>query len=348
VTAPLRGRASLPGTQHSALTQVTRLAAPCLAGALGLLACALPVRAEPGVLKLATWNLEWLISPEEFDRLARDCAPELARTEGRAIPCNIVEPGGSSKRRGPEDFARLRAYAQKLGADVVALQEVDGPDAAKLVFPGYEFCFTRRVHVQNVGFAVRRGIAFRCSDYPALGLPESVVRWGADLTLFPGTPRQTRLLAVHLKSGCHQQVLTNRREECRILADQVPVLKRWIQARTREGVAFALLGDFNRRFSAERPYARDRRGQLIAMWPELVDDSPNPVDLLNVTATQPYIGCSSADSFHSYIDHILLGGALASRMMPDSFERTTYADEDAREFKLSDHCPVAVSVKLTP
>jgi len=31
-------------------------------------------------------------------------------------------------------------------------------------------------------------------------------------------------------------------------------------------------------------------------------------------------------------------------MIPDSFERMTYVDDDARMFRLSDHCPVAVWV----
>jgi len=312
--------------------------------ALSLLTCATAEGADPHALKLATWNLEWLMATDEFDHLAPDCVPQLARAEGRAIPCNIVEPNSSSKRRSPADFDRLRAYARQLDADVIALQEVDGPDAARLVFPDYDFCFTRRVHVQNVGFAVRRGIAFHCGDYAALGLPESSVRWGADLTLYPNSPEQIRMLAVHLKSGCYQQVLTNRREECQILADQIPVLKRWIQARAREGVAFTVMGDFNRRFSAERAYARDSGGRLISVWPELTQRGPPYVELLNTTAGQLYIGCSSMDRFHAYIDHIVLGGPLTTRMIPDSFERTTYTDDDAGKFKLSDHCPVAVRV----
>jgi endonuclease/exonuclease/phosphatase family metal-dependent hydrolase len=312
--------------------------------ALSLLICASAEGADPHSLKLSTWNLEWLMATAEFDRLAADCVPQLARAEGRAIPCNIVEQNNSSKRRSPADFDRLRAYARQLDADVIALQEVDGPDAARLVFPDYDFCFTRRVHVQNVGFAVRRGIAFQCGDYAALGLPESSVRWGADLTLYPNSPEQIRMLAVHLKSGCHQQVLTNRREECQILADQIPVLKRWIQARTREGVAFTVMGDFNRRFSAERAYARDSGGRLISVWPELTQRVPPYVQLLNTTAGQLYIGCSSMDRFHAYIDHIVLGGPLTTRMISGSFERMTYADDDARKFTLSDHCPLAVRV----
>jgi len=122
------------------------------------------------------------------------------------------------------------------------------------------------------------------------------------------------------------------------------LLKRWIQARAREGVAFAVMGDFNRRFSVERPYARDSGGRLISVWPELAQRSPPYVELFNTTAGQPYIGCSVTDRFHAYIDHIVLGGPLAARMVPGSFERTIYADDDARNFKLSDHCPLAVRV----
>lgn len=342
-------RASILATQQAHVSRRwARIAALWLTLASNLLTCLSAQGTEPSSLKLATWNLEWLMTTTEFDHLARECVAEMARAEGRSIPCNIVEPNGPSKRRSPEDFDRLRAYAQLLDADVIALQEVDGPDAARLVFTDYEFCFTRRVHVQNVGFAVRRGIAFHCGDYAALGLPESSVRWGADLTLFPGNSQQIRLLAVHLKSGCHQQVLTNRREECQILADQVPALKRWIQARARESVAFALIGDFNRRFSAERPYARDSSGRLIAVWPELTQRGPQYVELVNTTASQPYVGCDGTDRFQTYIDHIVLGGPLATRMIPGSFERMKYANDDAQKFKLSDHCPLAVRVTLDP
>jgi hypothetical protein len=104
------------------------------------------------------------------------------------------------------------------------------------------------------------------------------------------------------------------------------------------------MGDFNRRFSAERPYARDSSGRLISVWPELTQRGPLYVELLNTTAKQPYIGCSDMDRFHAYIDHIVLGGPLTTRLIPDSFERTTYTDDDARKFRLSDHCPLAVRV----
>lgn len=319
-----------------------------LAAALAGLALLLAphAAAQQRGLRLATWNLEWLIAPEAFDRLAASCRDERPPGEGRWIPCDIVAPGERSTRRTTEDFAKLREYARRLDADVIALQEVDGPQAARLVFPDHRFCFTRRVNVQNVGFAVRPGVPFSCEDYPDLGLAESRLRWGADLTLFPGSRSQVRVLAVHLKSGCHGDRLTSERRDCQALAEQVPILERWIDARAREGVPFAVAGDFNRRFSSERRYARDRFGRLTAMWPEIDDGSPPEADLIDATRVRRDARCFPQDSHTAAIDHIVLSRSLAARLVPGSMRRVTYSTADARRFRLSDHCPVAVTLEL--
>ncbi len=275
-----------------------------------------------------------------FDRLARSCSRNYIGGAEREIPCDIAEPP-HSMRRSSADFARLQEYARRLNADVIALQEVDGPSAAALVFPDYGFCFTRRNHVQNVGFAVRAGIPFRCSDYPALALDSDGLRWGAELTLYPGSRRQIQLLSIHLKSGCPSQLLTNRREECQRLARQVPLLEQWIDAHAAAGTPFAVLGDFNRRLARERHTARDRHGRLIAMWPEIDDGDPAEADLTNVTAGQPYHTCSLGERYEDFIDHIVLSRSLAAQLVPGSFEQITYDREDSRRARLSDHCPIA-------
>ena len=72
------------------------------------------------------------------------------------------DPSGASPatsrgrfERSSRDFEALAAYGRELDADVIALQEVDGAQAAQLVLPGYQFCFTSRRHPQNNGFAIR-------------------------------------------------------------------------------------------------------------------------------------------------------------------------------------------------
>jgi hypothetical protein len=105
---------------------------------LAALLCALlPPAAVAAELKLATWNLEWLT------------------TDARDLPADV-----HPKR--PEDIDLLRRYALELDADVIGVQEVDGPAIAAQVFPPdrYSIHLTRDRVVQRVGIAVRRGIRY--------------------------------------------------------------------------------------------------------------------------------------------------------------------------------------------
>ena len=86
-------------------------------------------RAQPSALKLTTWNIEWL--DEDLN------SGPVPRTQA--------------------DYDRLARYVDRLDADVVALQEVDGPDAAARIFDPneYDFFFEPGNNAQRVGFAVR-------------------------------------------------------------------------------------------------------------------------------------------------------------------------------------------------
>ena len=310
---------------------------------LSLAACAQPTRQDE-VLTLATWNPEWLIEPETFDELARICIGRGGRAGGeqRTIPCDLVP----ARRWSDEDLVRLAGFAATVKADVVALQEVDGPAAAARLFPGWTFCFTSRRHVQNVGFAVRPGLPHRCNaDYSALGLPGNDVRWGADLSLYPGEPGEVRLLAVHLKSGCNRDPLTADSDNCRVLQQQVPVLEAWIDARAAEGVPFAVLGDFNRRFDREFAPGRDGRGRIVAMWPELDDGQPPEADLFNPDDERPTEACRQQDPVRPAIDHILLSASLGKAVVPGSYRMWAYP-RGGSGARWPDHCIRSVRVEL--
>lgn len=292
-------------------------------------------------LRLATWNLEWMMTPATFDALAAQCLDHGLRAGGsdRAIPCDIVPKA----RWNDADLARLRAFAGTLPFDVIALQETDGPEAAQQVLPDHSFCFTKRKHVQNVGFAIRRGIPYRCNrDYRALGLPDNNVRWGADLTVYPGTAREIRLLAVHLKSGCNRDPLTFTRGECSTLQQQVPVLEDWIDRRARAGAAFAVVGDFNRRFDRETGPARDAFGKIAAMWPEIDDGEPAEADLLDAGADRGAIGCNNGRGARMPVDHLVLGRRLARRLVAGSFRAWDYPAGP----RWPDHCPLSIELEL--
>jgi len=339
---------AMPLTQRSVSGAMSGLLAlllsACTSGAAPAQAPAQSGATAPAALKLATWNLEWLIAPREFKTLTASCVPRGARPRGRArsIPCDVA----TDLNRSQSDYAALARYARQLDADVVALQEVDGESAARLVFPDHEFCFTARRAVQNTGFAIRRGLPYRCGrDLTALALDGSVRR-GAELIVFPDEARELRLLSVHLKSGCGSRALDDPRRDCQTLARQVPELERWIDAQAAAGRRFAVLGDFNRQLLSERGPARNAAGRLRNLWAEIDDGDPPEADLHNVASGQPFRNCSPDQSFRGYIDHIVVSKSLLAQLVPGSFERLTFEPSEALRRLLPDHCPVAIKFSL--
>lgn len=262
-------------------------------------------------LKVTTWNLEWLTLRPQGDReLPRDVVPKR-----------------------PEDLALLRRYAQMLESDVVAFQEVDGPEAAALVFPSDRWALyvTDDEVVQRVGFAVRRGLRVeRNPDFVALEVtsgPRRRLRSGADITLvLPGG--RLRLLNVHLKTGCHERPLTSESRNCDLLRRQVAPLQGWIAQRQAELVPFVLLGDFNRRM--------DRRDGMLAAL-----NAAAPLVRATEGRGSPCWGGGS------FIDHIFAGGAARGWMLPDTLSVLVYRETDAAsKERLSDHCPVSVRFRI--
>ncbi len=262
-------------------------------------------------LKVATWNLEWLTLRAEGDP---------------ALPENV-------RPKRPEDIAALRRYAGLLDADVVAFQEVDGPEAAAAVFPPdrYALFMTRDAVVQRVGFAVRLGLPVRQNpDLTGLDVHPNAhyrLRSGADITLdLPGG--RLRLLAVHLKSGCNADRLNGPSRVCETLRLQVVPLQGWIAQRREEGAAFVLIGDFNRRMEG--------RDELLAAL--------NTVAPLKRATEGRATPCWGGNTF---IDHIIAGGAARGWMQSDTLRVMLYRETDeAAKAKLSDHCPVSVRFQL--
>ncbi len=294
-------------------------------------------------LEIATWNIEWLVAPSVVRALRPTCVPPdtRLRSKERALPCDVAY----GRERGNGDFAALARYARRLDADVVALQEVDGPEAARLVFPDYSFCFTGRQAVQNTGFAVRPGIPHRCgTDARGLSL-EDTLRRGAEVVLYPGTANELRLLSVHLKSGCAREPLDSGRDACTDLARQAVALEAWIDFQARQGRRFAILGDFNRDLLRE-PQGTAPPREIRQVWSTIDDGDPPEADLTNALQGVPFVGCAAGAPYRSYIDFIVLSRTLGKALVPGSFERITYEPADVWRFRLSDHCPLAVRIRL--
>jgi endonuclease/exonuclease/phosphatase family metal-dependent hydrolase len=202
-------------------------------------------------LILATWNIEHLA--------ARD--------------------GAGCRPRSASDYAELRRHAAALGADIIALQEVEDRAAVARVFdPGvYDIVVSARPEgdlgdcrgqpgqrrtPQRTGFAIHRdrlaelGIHWRPMP-PLKDLGIAGRRWGTQIRIDPsdGKGPAVRLLSLHLKSGCGWGRLDRadlRREQCRLLRRQRGILEEWIDEQAADGEPFVLLGDFNRQLDQPR------------------------------------------------------------------------------------------------
>lgn len=317
-----------------------------VAAALAWIAAALAAGSPAGAatLKLATWNLEWFLTPATFNALQGHCTlgDTAHRRDPRSIPCDVA----ASLERSATDIAGLAHYARTLDADVVALEEVDGPNAARQIFTHHEFCFTGARAVQNTGFAIRRGVPFRCgADLTGLSLGDTVRR-GATVVLYPGSSAELHLLAVHLKSGCANQPLDSAARACQHLAQQVPALRGWVRGQAQAGHRYAVLGDFNRDLLAETRGHDGAAAGDVGLWAQLEPGDSGAALLINTARGERFRNCYAGQTHTGYIDYILLGDSLAQRLVRGSFERLSYSAADAWHLKLSDHCPVAIHLRL--
>jgi len=268
--------------------------------------------ASPAVadeLKIATWNLDWLTNRPASERF---------------LPSDVTP-------RQDADFARLAAYARQLNADVVAIEEVDGPRSVAALFPRelYSVHMTGDRIMQRVGIAVRRGIHYTVNP-DVTALAEARLRSGADITLHIGT-HDLRMLAVHLKKGCRKGNLARATgSACAALRDQLGPLTQWIRDRMSAGEAFVIAGDFNRWMDGRDSFLKTLR--QAAPLARATEGHSSP--------------CWGGENF---IDHILAGGAAAAWMRPDTLKVLVYQETDpALKDRLSDHCAVSVRFNIPP
>lgn len=262
-------------------------------------------------LKLATWNMEWLMA--EDGPLAATAPPDR--------PHRIAA-----------DFEKLAAYGQHLDADIIGLQEVDATPTAERIFPArtYQIFMTDDAVLQHPALAIRKPLrAHKNPDLVELDVAPATaahqLRRGLDVTVETGTT-PLRILVLHLKTGCWDNPVAERQHSCPILLQQFGVLQNWISARAAAHEAFVIIGDFNRRMTVYDPFF-------------LLLNHAAPLSLTTAGWASP---CENGSYF---IDHILLGGGTQSWLQPHSLRVMTYRP-DTQPATLSDHC--AVSVRLSP
>lgn len=274
-------------------------------------------------LRLATWNMEWLVSPQTAHAARIACREQRRAT----LPCDVA----ANIARDSADFARLAAHVRALDADVIAFQEVEDAATARRAFRGYLICMQQGAGVQHVGFAVRPRVRHRCG--PAVPAIAGNARGRPALTLTlqaEGLP-DIEVLAVHLKSGCATQDIDAALPACELLRMQGAALGQWIATRAARQAPFIVLGDFNR---ASLPSGSDRFWQLL-----------DPAAYLTAASALPFTNCIFGQPYTAYIDHILVAPALAPWLPARPYSRWPFRASDAARHLLSDHCPVSVSLQ---
>ncbi len=303
-------------------------------------------------LILATWNIEHLA--------ARD--------------------GAGCRGRDAADYAELRRHATALGADVIALQEVEDRAAVARVFdPGrYDIVVSprpegnlgtcrrqpgQRLTAQRTAFAIHRtrlaelGLQWRALP-PLEDLGVAGRRWGTQIliTRADGDGPELRLVSLHLKSGCGWGRLDGtkvRRQQCLLLRRQRGILEAWIDAQAEADRPFILLGDFNRQL--DQPHDDFWRaiddGQVCAWRPDPKlgrrcrpgserADPDADLALANAGVPYPY---PYNPRYPYAIDHLVFGGASTDWIRRGSYRVYAY---DGAEPPPSDHYPIRMAIRI--
>ncbi len=269
-------------------------------------------------LKIATWNMEHLAYPS-----SAGCRP-----------------------RDEREISALRDYAKGLNADVIALQEVASVKALEQVFPSSEWqlLISSRANSatydcrgngnlstqQKTAFAIRNNLVLsKVDNVSELSVDVEGLRHGLVVTLDTQFG-ELSVLNVHLKSGCFvDNYSTSDKKACRLLAEQLPVLKSWLEKHANSNTI--VLGDFNHRLSHG-----DNQ-----FWQQLTKHQ-NSVSAPLVNATETLTGCHPR--YPVPIDHILLSNKLANTV---KFDPSVHFFADMSEEKmLSDHCAISVSISM--
>ena len=318
---------------------------------VSLLLVASPAIADP--VRIVSWNIN-----------------NLHHTEGEGIPDRTNVP-----IRTRADYERIREVliSPTLDGDIIAFQETNGPEAVRKVLPGnasdWTVCHESRFDRDQTGnlspatrpdriytaVAVRRA-AFpdvRCTELNigVVGEDGRPVRNAAGATVRRGG-LQFDVYSVHLKSGCHQDPISEpRSENCRVLSRNVDELEKAIDDLTRRGVVFMLAGDFNRRLNLQ-----GFDDQTDELWADIDDGTPAPLDLdVRRRVLPAHVGrartpSSASPSISSCSTKTCGRGSSRTQGRPD-FQKlgvATLAPDlpPSQRNKLSDHCPIRTTLNL--
>ncbi|MCQ1059326.1 endonuclease/exonuclease/phosphatase family protein [Photobacterium sp. ZSDE20] len=280
---------------------------------------------------ITSWNLNWL----------SDAKPKVKRHSN--IPT-----------RRTSDYRAFANIINDISPDVLAFQEVANHQSIKKIISldKYQVAFSSRQVISNdeiwsqfVGFAIRKGLNYhRHPDLHQLDIwNNQYLRYGVDVTLYQDGKQSLRLLNVHLKSGCYSN--RHRNKSCTVLREQFKVLAQWMSQRQAEQQPFIILGDFNRRLA--------QKGDTY--WQGLTSKVSTPAPILMTEGIKSQCRSQAYNKrkrrwevrqYPGFIDHFIIDGRITEKDTEVSFSEYLFSGQQLKQFQLSDHCPLSISVQL--
>lgn len=251
-----------------------------------------------------------------------------------------LENFSAKKLSDPQMAKTWQDYLQRINADILLVQEVNDVAALKLFLGDrYRLYFEDRSGLQLIGLALSPKIELIQSptSFEPLGV-NPYLRNGLEMT-FRLKQYQIALLGVHLKSMCHEDPLSSKKQDCITLNQQVAPLQNWVSQ--HKNMPFIILGDFNRRFDKEMAQTN---GDYL--WPLLYDPQARGINAGLVRPGRFEASACHKGKFPYFIDHIVMNELAAQLVGLDSFEEVLMDNHDSAssQTRLSDHC--ALRIKL--
>jgi hypothetical protein len=317
---------------------------------------------------------------------------------GLLYPTTIKESKPLQTRAAySEKVAALVKRRSELNSDIFALQEVGDEAAVRLVFPATEWdvVATKAEIPQNIAFAVRKSSPIKIiksQQVDALAQTDDTghrVRPGLELTVevggTGGAAKRITILNVHLKASCRAQPISepkrpgyadDRRWEeiiqgCKVMRKQVPELENWVEAQTRAGANYLIVGDWNRDLkrdlmlparlteggNAKSPITADTK--IGSLMKEISDDAPKgsylTIAATTITLRKKTVRAPDAKSYdstcHQGIDNFVLSDSMMKAFgLTKETLSAAGADYGAEAYGVekampSDHCPVTLKLQ---
>ena len=275
------------------------------------------------------------------------CLQGLAHAETLLITSwnmnKLTHPSTPGSSRTSDQIRTLNGAAKRMGADIIAMQEVSGARTALDVFgQDYKYYMGEKgSDGLRVGFAVSDRLTVEDS-YQYTPLRNGGGRVGVDITVSGDDGDKIRLLNVHLAEGCEKAPLpSSKKRECKSIDAQSAVLSEWVGHRKREGVPFMILGTFGRYLGVEQvdPYP--------GLLSKVNGNYEQFVDGLKTVSGDKRPGCWDSRR-PDFVDHFLVDPLMEEKVVGKSFREAGYGGKwnRANEKKYSDHCPIRMMVRM--